>query len=172
MALIFFKLFFQIHTAYVRQIIVRNVTYTVNRTAFMNSHKNIYDYKNIVDLHMHEDKSASLGHLFFFFFLDWILFEHLEQNGNKKASLLTCPLYSNRQSCGSTKLFGSTSSTTDLRLFPYGRTAKKRLAVRASCFTLWPYRKLLQGMCAIHLHSPDLCPPHALPQGAAIWLPA
>lgn len=26
-------------------------------------------------------------------------------------------------------------------------------------------------MCAIHLHSPDLCPPQALPQGAAIWLP-
>lgn len=37
------------------------------------------------------------------------------------------------------KLFGSTSSRTDLRLLLFGRTAKTRLAVRASRLTLWPF---------------------------------
>lgn len=46
----------------------------------------------------------------------------------------------------------------NLRLFWCGRTAKKQPAVKASCFRLWPYRKLLQSASAIHLHSPDLCP--------------
>lgn len=90
----------------------------------------------------------------------WIgsFFEHL---GGKKDN-------SNRRSCARLNY----PLVPDLRLFPCGRTAKKQPAVRASCFRLWPYRRLLRGASAIHLRSPDLCPAHALPQGAAIWLPA
>lgn len=103
---------------------------------------------------------------FFFFFFFWQLKSVFLGTWKKKKN------NSNRQSCASTKLSARSSSRTDLRLFPCGRTAKKQPAVRASCFRLWPYRRLLQGASAIHLHSPDLCPAHTLPQGAAIWLPA
>lgn len=34
---------------------------------------------------MHKDKPASLGHLLFLF-LDWILFEHLEQKDNNHSN--------------------------------------------------------------------------------------
>lgn len=69
------------------------------------------------------------------------------------------------------KLFGSTSSRTDLRLLLFGRTAKTRLAVRASRFTLWPFRKLLRvPFTSIHLTSAQRTPClKGLPSGSHHW---